>query len=116
MEEVEDLSHRQPRIERGCLQLDADAQLDRLCVVRLLKTEDGDTALIGDAQSFDHLDGSSLAGAVGAEHAKDLALGDGQADTVHCLRLAIALTQILGDNSIQLLRHIISSQATSASC
>src|SRR5262249_61656497 len=90
----------------GCgLELDADARLDSLRVVRLLEAEAGDAARVRHAQPLDHLNGSGLACAVGTEHTEDLAFGHGKADAVHRLRLAVALAQILDHDGIGLLRH-----------
>ena len=106
MEEVEQLGDGELGIERGGLELDADAHLDLALLRRLFEAQDGDVPVVGGAQSLDHLDGGGFAGAVGAEHAEDLARLDGEADAVHGLGLAVALAKVLGDDRLGFGCHV----------
>ena len=52
VEEVEELGDGELGIERGGLELDADAHLDLACIAGLLEAEDGDASLVGGAQAL----------------------------------------------------------------
>src|SRR5215469_8984787 len=81
-------------VERRRLKLDADAFLDGRAVVRLFQPQNRDHAGIRIAQPLDNFNRRRFARAIGAKHAKDLALGDLKTDAVNSLRAAIMFTEI----------------------
>ena len=83
VKKVENLRHGQPGIEGSGLELYADAFLDGDGVARLSQPQQRDGAGIGGPQPLDHFNGGGLAGAVGTQHAEDLAVAYCQTDTVY---------------------------------
>jgi hypothetical protein len=92
-EQVDDLDHGQLRVERGRLETDANAWLERVRAVGDVEAEDDRLAAIGRPQAFEDLDRRRLARAVRPEQAEDLARGDIEIDAIDGLDLAVTLDQ-----------------------
>ena len=105
-EKVQELGHREARIERHALELDADPLLDRLRVTADVQAEDLHGAGIGGAQTLEDLDRGRLAGAVRPEHPEDLAPPDLEGDSVDGFDVAVVLLQVGDANDRRVaLRH-----------
>ena len=92
-EQVDELGHRQLRVQGGGLEADPDARLERVGAAGDVDAEDADLAPVGLAQPLEDLDGRGLARTVRAEQAEDLALRDVEVDAVDGLDVAVALGQ-----------------------
>ena len=92
-EQVDQLDDGQVGIQRGGLELDADALLELDRVAPRVDAEHGDLAAVGLVEALEDLDRRRLAGAVGPEQAEDLAAADLEVDAVDGLDLAVALAQ-----------------------
>ena len=95
-EELQQLGGRQVVEERRRLKLDADDPADRVAAGHGVEPGDADRAGVGGAQALDHLQGRRLSGAVGAEDAEDLPLGDEQVDAGDGGEAAVALDEAAG--------------------
>lgn len=80
-------------VEFALLELGAENAGDLLVVGDGVEAGDADAAGVGDAQAPDALDGGGLADAVRAEDPEDLALLDGEGDTVDGRTAPVGLAQ-----------------------
>src|ERR1017187_8066380 len=94
--ELEVFAAAEVRIEVGLLGDVAEAALEAFEIAADVLTVEEDAPTGGLEQSGEHLDGGTLAGAVGAEIAQDLAGADGDADRVHGGRADEGLGEIEG--------------------
>jgi len=86
-------------VHPGGLQLGTDACFDGSCFPVVGHAQNSHRARIRLAQTEDDLDGSGLSGAVGAEHAEDLAWSYRKGEAIDCLDLCVALAQASDFNS-----------------
>ena len=93
-EQVEDLDHRELRVERRGLEGDPDPFLEGPRIAGGVDPEDLEAAGVGGPQPLEHLHGRRLAGAVRAEEAEDLAGADLERDTVDGLHVAVCLADV----------------------
>jgi hypothetical protein len=106
-EEVQELRHGEPRIERHALQLDANSLLDRLRVPADVQAENLDGAGVRRPQALQDFDRGCLAGPIGAEHPEDLAPRDLERDPVDGFDVPVVLLQVSdADDGLAALRHL----------
>ena len=99
-EQLDGLGDPQPAWQRGVLQLCADALAQLRSLGYRVQPEHPDPSAIGAAKPLDTLDGRCLAGAVGAEDAKDLSCLDVERQVVHGHDTTVGLTQVIhGDHA-----------------
>src|SRR5205823_11452978 len=95
---VERLARRDLVVERGRLELHADAGANRRSVLAPVEAADLDLAGVGLGQPFDHLERRGLAGAVRAEETEDLTRRDAEIDAGDGEDLRELLAQIAYDD------------------
>ena len=92
-EEDEVLGGGEQLVDRGVLAGDAEQLADDVRLAADVDAEDGRLARVDRQQGREHLEHGGLAGAVGAEHAEDLAAAHGQVDGVDGALVAERLDQ-----------------------
>ena len=95
-EEDEVLGGGEQLVDRGVLAGDAEQLADDVRLAPDVDAEDGRLARVDREQGGEHLEHGGLAGAVGAEHAEDLAAADGQVDGVDGALVAERLDEAVG--------------------
>ena len=82
-----------PLLELRLLELDAQSFLERVDVAGGMETEHGDGAGVRATDSFDAFHRGGLAGAVGPNEAKDLAVVDVEGDVIDCYSVAVGFAK-----------------------
>ena len=93
-EQVEELGHGEPGVQRDALELDADPLLDRLRVLPDVEAQDLDDAGIRVPEPLEDLDRRRLAGPVWTEHPEHLAPRDLEGHPVDGLDVAVVLPKV----------------------
>jgi hypothetical protein len=92
--QLQRLADGELRLQLALLELRAEHTAGGLVLGDGVEAGDADPAGVGHTQPLDTLHGGGLAGAVGAEDAEDLAILDGEGDTVDGRAAGVGLVQV----------------------